>query len=127
MISLDSVFKYGFFLLLAGLVVSLMLRGSTDVDEQYLNTLHEKLEALEAEVTTLEATNSVLKDKIIVLEDSVVILDNRSQELENKRKAAIRYYEKRLRSIDNLTTHELDSIFAERYGFNGSSSEEDSN
>ena len=125
--NLQSVYKYGFFALICVVIVVLTLKGRTQGDKLYLNTLETKIEVLEGDIQALDALNSNLKSDILILTDSVESLEQETLKLEGKRRAAIKYYEKKLTAINSYTVTDLDSFFTERYGFGSDSTQAGSN
>jgi chromosome segregation ATPase len=94
-----------------------MFKGSTEGDKQYLNTLHDKIEALESDKTNLKAENANLKAELVILNDSLLIFDTYLIESERVNASTIKYYEKKIRDINynSFTDPQLDSSFLARY------------
>lgn len=114
--NLNNITKYGFFVLIAVIIAILMLQGESDESKLYLDTLHERIEALNETKSRLEEQNEQIAINLSLKSDSISALTVDIQNIKDKRKAAIKYYEKRIDNINRLTTHELDSFFIARYG-----------
>ena len=120
----NKFFQYGFFVLLAAAIIAYTFKGRGD--KKYIKSLETQVEQLQVQVDSIQVLNASLEAGIAALSDSIDSLDIRAQEIETKRLNAIRYYEKRLKNINSLTTHQLDSLFAGRYGLGSVDSQEDS-
>ena len=114
----NNIFKYGFFALIAVIIAILMLKGDSDESKLYIDTLHEQIEVLNEKNSRLSEQNNQIAVDLDLKSDSIAVLSVDIAEIKQKRTSAIRYYEKRISNIDNLTTHELDSFFIARYGGN---------
>ena len=119
----QKIFKYGFFAMIVVLILMLVFKGRTSGDKLYEQVLEDKIELLNHDISVLDDKNRLLQVEINVLSDSLGILDQKAKENENKRKAAINYYEKRIKALNDLTVHELDSFFAARYRFSSDTAE----
>ena len=116
MINMQKITFYGFFVLIVVIIGILIFQGQSDGDKQYLNTLHEQIDGLNEKYSRLE-DKIVAKDiELGLMFDSLSLERQVSSDAINKRQAAIRYYEKRIRDRDNLAVNDLDSLFAERFG-----------
>jgi len=123
----DLIFKYGFFAMIALVIIVYMFKGIPGDTKAYIKSLEEEKKELNEKVSRLEGEIRNIITELEIKNDSLRLEQEVSEEWRNKRLAAIKYYEKRIKARDNLATHQLDSIFAERYGFSSSPSEESSN
>lgn len=123
---IDNIFKYGFFALIVVVILVYVFKGIPGETKAYIKKLEEEKIELNENISRLEDDNRRIVTNIELKMDSIRILESDLAEIENKRIAAIKYYEKRIRNIDNLTVHGLDSLFAERYGLRSGATEEDS-
>jgi len=123
----DNIFKYGFFIVVALGILAYVFKGRSAEDNTLIDSLHKEISTLNISIDSLEVAFTQLDKENKVLLDSIVIIESDLIEINEQRVAAIKYYEKRIRNIDNLTTHELDSLFTERYRLSGSDPQEDSN
>ena len=115
-----NIFKYGFFVLIVVIILIVVFKGRSQGDKLYIDTLHEQIDGLNEKISHLDDENTRIATSLALKMDSISVLRSEVAQIENKRIAAIRYYEKRIRDIDNITVHGLDSLFAERYGLSGS-------
>lgn len=122
----DNIFKYGFFIMIAVTILVYVFKGQGSDGKEYLEELEKQKAYYETIIKGLEDSIDIRDARIISLSHDLKVERGIAQDAINKRKAAIRYYEKRIKARDNLTTHELDSIFAKRYGLNSSTPETDS-
>ena len=115
MLNIKDVYKYGFFSLIIAIIVILIFQGRSDGDHLYEDELQSRIETLDTDIGALSGENEVLRLEIGVHEDSLRILGMETEDLEYKRKAAIQYYEKRIRVIEHYSVTQLDSFFTARY------------
>lgn len=113
---MNDIFKYGFFILIAVVIGILIFQGQSDGDKLYENELKDHIKAQDEIISRLEDENSQISVDLSLKADSIAVLSVDVQKIDNKRKAAIRYYENRIKNIDNLSIPELDSLFKSRYG-----------
>ena len=113
---MNNFFKYGFFLLIAIVIITFVFKGQNSSDKLYI-------ERLENEKNLLKESNIDLQEKFdsvtlefVVIRDSLQIQRLVNIESENKRRSAKRYYEKRINSRDNLAVYDIDSVFTKRFG-----------
>ena len=123
----NNLFKYGFFTLIAGIILYIVFWPEPDGNQQYVDGLHEQIEALNVINSRLSEQNDQITVDLSLKADSIAALAVDIQEIKKQRIAAIRYYEKRINNIDKLTTHELDSFFLARYGGSRDTTEVDRN
>ena len=123
---IDKVFKYGFFALIVVVILVYVFKGIPGETKAYIERLEEERKELNEKITDLEGDNRKIVTELALKKDSIRILESDLVEIEHKRISAIKYYEKRIRNIDHLTVHGLDSLFATRYGLGSGTSEEDS-
>lgn len=123
---IKNITFYGFFILLAVSILAYVFKGISPETKQLINKLESEKKELNDKISNLKADNRRIATDIALYIDTLSVLQLDLLDIEIKRIAAIRYYEKRIRNIDNLTIHGLDSLFAERYRLSGSDSEGDS-
>jgi hypothetical protein len=126
-IMIDKIFKYGFFAVIVIAILAYVFKGIPGETKAYIEKLEEEKIELNENISRLEGDNRRIVTNIALKMDTIRILESDLAEIENKRIAAIKYYEKRIRNIDGLTVHGLDSLFAARYRFSSDTTEEDSN
>jgi hypothetical protein len=126
-IDMNTIFKFGFFALIGLVIVVYMFKGIPGETKAYIKELEKQKEELNEKISHLEDDNRRIITNLALKMDSIRILESDVAEIENKRIAAIKYYEKRIRNMDNLNVHELDSLFTERYGLRSGVTEEGSN
>ena len=111
----NKITFYGFFVLIAVIIGILVFQGQSDGDKKYIDTLHEQIDALNENISRLEEENSQIAVDLSLKADSLVLERSISADAINKRRSAIKYYEKRIRDRDNLAVNDLDSLFADRF------------
>lgn len=116
---MDKIFKIGFFVLIAVIILMIVFNGRSDSDQLYIDDLHNKVEALNDENSVLEAENTKIATDLALKMDSIATLEGEVAEIEYKKILLTRYYEKKIRNIDKLNVSQLDSVFAARYRFSG--------
>jgi lipopolysaccharide export LptBFGC system permease protein LptF len=124
---MTNFFKYGFFVLIAAFVAYVTLWPEPEGNQQYVDQLHEQIDALNVKNSRLKEQNKQISVDLSLKADSIAALAVDIQDIKKQRIAAIRYYEKRINNIDKLTTHELDSFFLARYGGSRDTTEVDRN
>ena len=80
-----------------------------------INKIGAQLETIKRSRNILKEENLVLSGKNTLYLDSIRSINIRYRESENRRIGATKYYEKRLRNIDNLSANQHNVFFAERY------------
>ena len=113
---MEKIFKYGFFLLAIAVVVMVSFRGPSSGDKLYLEELENKVNVLSKTNLLLEQRNSSISEDLSLKKDSIIVLESEIAEIEYKKILLTRYYEKRIKNIDNLDVSQLDSLFTARYG-----------
>lgn len=112
----NKIFKFGFFALIAVIIVILSFKGSTEGDDLYLDELESKVKSLNVINSRLEDENSIISTQLEFKMDSISVLKSEVAEIEYKKILLTKYYEKKIRAIDKLNVSQLDSVFANRYG-----------
>ena len=112
---MNNIFKYGFFILVIAIILIVVFKGEGDGNKLYVQELENKIERLNDVNSLLEAKNSQIITDIGLKMDSIAVLESEVAEIENKRIAAIKYYEKRINNIDKFNVIQLDSSFTTRY------------
>lgn len=74
-----------------------------------------RLESVSRQGDILREEKLVLSDKNILFLDSISSLNTRYRESENRRIGQKRYYEKRLRNVDNLNVDSHVGFYADRF------------
>ena len=74
-----------------------------------------KMEGIARQRNILREENLILSDRNTMYLDSIRSINIRYRESENRRIGQKKYYEKRLRSVDDLTANQHNVFFAERY------------
>ena len=113
---MNNLFKYGFFALIAVIILILVFQGRSESDDLYIDELHSKVERLNVINFRLEDEISKIVAELEVKMDSIATLKGEVAEIEYKKILLAKYYEKKIRAIDNLNVSQLDSAFSERYG-----------
>ena len=109
-------YKIGFFLLIGAIVLIVVFRGQSDSDKLYIEGLESERDALKESNINLQDNIDSVTLELVVIKDSLQIERFVVIESENKRRSAIRYYEKRINSRDNLAVSDIDSVFTKRFG-----------
>lgn len=122
-IDLNTITKYGFFVLLVVIVLILTLDSGADKNKPYVDALEKKIEQLEDTNKRIMNAFDSVSFALVQMSDSAALLREDNARLDNINKSTVRYYEKKIRNRDRLTTHELDSIFANRYGLSSGPAE----
>lgn len=112
---MNNLFKYGFFILIAIVIITFIFKGENSSDKMYIEGLEDKVERLNVINSRLEEDNLAIEEINSAREDSISALSLEIEEIETKKNLIIRNYEKRIRDIDNFTNSQLDSFFIARY------------
>jgi predicted nuclease with TOPRIM domain len=120
-------YKYGFFALIVVVILVYVFKGQGSDGREIIKKYEQEVKVLQDEIDVLQDKNDSIRGRMANYNDSLRVLRSETTRIEKRRKAAIRYYEKRIKAIDDLHVHELDSLFASRYGFGSSPPESDSN
>ena len=112
---MNNFFKYGFFILIAIIIVTFIFKGQNSSDKLYIEELEARVERLNVINSRLDNENLDIEKINKARKDSILALSLEIEEIEIKKNLIIRNYEKRIRDIDNFTNSQLDSFFIARY------------
>ena len=112
---MNNFFKYGFFSLIAIIIVIFSFKGTTSSDKLYINELELKVKSLNDINSQLEADNSKIITELAFKMDSIAVLKSEVVEIKHKKILLSRYYEKKIKDINRFSVSELDSAFSARY------------
>lgn len=112
---MKNLYKYGFFILIAIVIITFFFKGENRSDKLYIEELEDKVERLNEINSRLEDENLSIEEANKARKDSILVLSLEIEEIEIKKNLIIRNYEKRIKNIDNFTNSQLDSFFIARY------------
>ncbi len=112
---MEKIYRYGFFVLMALVILVFVFKDESSGDNLYIETLESKIERLNMKNAYLDAQNSNIVADIEVKMDSIANLKSEVKRVEYKKTLMKRYYENKINAIDKLNVYELDSAFAARY------------
>lgn len=102
--------------LVVGLIVGLIIYflPSTKIDNTYLN----KIDSLNSHLVSLEKKQDSLNQDIRGYKTQIQEVDNSIQTIKNQKTVVKEYYHEKIISIDGFSRNDIDTFFANRYGYN---------
>lgn len=110
--------KYGNILLIVVVLAVLYLVINsffgTSVDQEYLKTI----DSLNNNILKIEQRQDSLSQDIKNFETQVNNIDSKIQTIKNQKTIIKEYFHEKIISVDGFSRNDIDSFFANRYGYN---------
>jgi peptidoglycan hydrolase CwlO-like protein len=76
-----------------------------------------KIEALDSHIDSLQSEQKKLEEGINIFNKEVLNIDKKISNIKQEKTIIKEIYHEKINSVDNYSIDELDSFFAERYGY----------
>jgi hypothetical protein len=102
--------------LVIGLIIGVLIYflPSSKIDKEYLN----KIDSLNTHISTLEKKQDSLNQDIKSYKTQITEVDDHIQTIKNQKTVVKEYYHEKIISVDGFSRSDIDTFFANRYGYN---------
>jgi len=109
-----SVFYKILIILIIGYFIFSFLVPTVNLSKEYKN----KIDSLNNHISTLEKKQDSLNEDIKSYKTEITKVDKSIQTIKNQKTIIKEYYHEKIISVDGFSINDIDTFFANRYGYN---------